>query len=297
MTEKSRILIVEDDLDLAEMLNAYFSVQGYEVSTAAWGEDAVRTSHDTIPDLVVLDIRLPDIDGYEVCRRIRTNRRTQNTPIIFLTEKRDRVDKLAGLELGVVDYITKPFDIQELRLRVRNALNRAEQQSPVNPITSMAEGNLIVEEMQRMLYDDSRADWAVLLVTISGLDDFREMYGFVASDDVLRAVSLMLNNTVREVGSSDKDTIGHIEAYDFVILTNTERVKDIRERIQVRLQHSMEYFYPLRDRDKARQAMSESSLQLMIGQVTANDGKTYHDVENLRQDLYASREVPAPHDE
>ncbi len=293
MTEESRILIVEDDLDLSEMLNAYFSVQGYEVSTAAWGEDAVRLSNEKIPDLVVLDIRLPDIDGYEVCRRIRTNRRTQHTPIIFLTEKRDRVDKLAGLELGVVDYITKPFDIQELRLRVRNALNRAEQQSPVNPITSMPEGPLIIEEMQNMLYDENRTDWAVLLVTISGLDDFREMYGFVASDDVLRAVSLMLNNTVREVGTSDKDTIGHIDGYDFVILTNIERVKDIRERIQVRLQHSMEYFYPLRDRDKARQAMSDSSLQLMIGQITSSDGKTYYEVENLREDLYNSREVPS----
>jgi PleD family two-component response regulator len=273
------------------MLNAYFSVQGYEVSTAAWGEDAIRLSHDNTPDLVVLDIRLPDIDGYEVCRRIRTNRRTQNTPIIFLTEKRDRVDKLAGLELGVVDYITKPFDIQELRLRVRNALNRAEQASPVNPITSMPESQLLEEEMQKMIYDESRTDWAVLMVTISGLDEFREKYGFVASDDVLRAVSLMLNNTVREVGASEKDAIGHIDAYDFVILTTGDRLREIRERIEVRLQHSMEYFYPLRDREKARQAMSESHLQLMIGQVSSQDGKSYFDIDTLRQDLYDSREI------
>ena len=72
MTDKSNILIVEDDLDLAEMLNAYFRVQGYEVQTAAWGEDAVRMTQEDPPDLVVLDIRLPDIDGYEVCRRLRS---------------------------------------------------------------------------------------------------------------------------------------------------------------------------------------------------------------------------------
>ncbi len=140
MSDKSHILIVEDDLDLAEMLNAYFRVQGYEVQTAAWGEDAVRMTREDPPDLVVLDIRLPDIDGYEVCRRLRTNRRTQDIPIIFLTEKRDRVDKLTGLELGVVDYITKPFDIQELRLRVRNSLRRATQTLLVNPVTNMPEG-------------------------------------------------------------------------------------------------------------------------------------------------------------
>lgn len=106
---KSKILVVEDDLDVAEMLNAYFRVQGYEVFTVNWGEDGVRACQTVSPDLVVLDIRLPDIDGYEVARRLRTDRRTQDVPIIFLTEKRDRADRLHGLELGADDYITKPF--------------------------------------------------------------------------------------------------------------------------------------------------------------------------------------------
>ncbi|RMF35375.1 MAG: DNA-binding response regulator, partial [Chloroflexi bacterium] len=121
MTEVQRILVVEDDVDTAEMLTAYFEAQGYEVLSAAWGEDALRMTQEVVPDLVVLDIRLPDIDGYEVCRRLRSHRRTEHIPIIFLTERRERIDRLTGLELGAVDYITKPFDIQELRLRVRNA--------------------------------------------------------------------------------------------------------------------------------------------------------------------------------
>src|SRR5262245_61778176 len=133
--DKSRILIVEDDLDLSEMLNAYFRVQNYDVLTAAWGADALRISQEELVDLIVLDIRLPDIDGYEICRQLRAQRQTHDTPIIFLTEKRDRVDKLQGLELGVVDYITKPFDIQELRLRVRNAIQRASRQTLMNPVT------------------------------------------------------------------------------------------------------------------------------------------------------------------
>ncbi len=119
---KSKILIVEDDLDIAEMLNAYFRVQGYEVFTVNWGEDGVRAAQTVLPDLMILDIRLPDIDGYEVARRVRTDRRTNEIPIIFLTEKRERIDRLQGFEVGADDYITKPFDVQELRLRVRNAL-------------------------------------------------------------------------------------------------------------------------------------------------------------------------------
>ena len=286
MTDKAQILIVEDDLDLAEMLNAYFRVQGYEVQTAAWGEEAVRTARVNTPDLVVLDIRLPDIDGYEVCRRLRTDRRTQNTPIIFLTEKRDRVDKLSGLELGVVDYITKPFDIQELRLRVRNVLQRATLPSLTNPVTNLPEGAVVDEKLGQMIV--SEAKWAALLVAIQGLETFRELYGFVASDDVLRAVSLMMNNAVREVGN-ETDFVGHLAAHDFIIITDADHLSPIRARIEMRLRQSMEYFYPLKDREKARQAMQENRLKLEIGQVLHTEGP-FVDVEALKTAIRRSRQ-------
>jgi DNA-binding response OmpR family regulator len=287
VTDKSHILIVEDDLDLAEMLNAYFRVQGYEVETAAWGEDAVRMTKANPPDLVVLDIRLPDIDGYEVCRRIRTQRRTQSVPVIFLTEKRDRVDKLSGLELGVVDYITKPFDIQELRLRVRNALRRASQASLVNPVTNLPEGPTVDDRLGKLMFSDSA--WAMLLITIMGLDSFRELYGFIASDDVLRAVSLMMNNAVREVGSAE-DFIGHLAANDFIIITDDTHLAPIRERIEVRLKQSMAYFYPLKDRDKAQQAMAENRLKLVIGQIDHHQAP-FSDLDAIKTAVLKSREL------
>jgi PleD family two-component response regulator len=289
VADKSQILIVEDDLDLAEMLNAYFRVQGYEVQTAAWGEDAVRITQEVRPDLVVLDIRLPDIDGYEVCRRLRSHRRTQDVPIIFLTEKRDRVDKLLGLELGVVDYITKPFDIQELRLRVRNTLRRADQVSVSNPVTGLAEGLFVDERLITLLTDDT--PWCVLLMSIVGLENFREMYGFVASDDVLRAVSLMMSNAVRDLGSGD-DFIGHLAPHDFVIVTDSEHCTAIRERIETRLSQSMEYFYPLKDRDKARQAMEENRLRLAIGEVRQTAGP-FNDLEPLKEAILKSTGLEA----
>lgn len=288
MSSKSQILIVEDDLDLAEMLNAYFRVQGYEVLTAAWGEDAVRMSRENIPDLIVLDIRLPDIDGYEVCRQIRSNRVTATTPVIFLTEKRDRVDKLAGLELGVVDYITKPFDIQELRLRVRNALNRVSQAPLTNPVTNIPEGDLTDERLEALL---SHSDaWAVLMMKINGLEKFRELYGFVASDDVLRAVSLMMNNAVREAGD-ESDYIGHLSSDSFIIITLEDRIDGIRERIEVRLEQSMEYFYPLKDRDRVREAMDENRLRLTMGTLHHDEGP-FSDLDDLKTALYRLQGQP-----
>lgn len=282
--DKPNILIVEDDLDLAEMLNAYFRVQNYEVLTAAWGEEAVQVSRDHDVDLVVLDIRLPDIDGFEVCRRLRSQRRTQDTPIIFLTEKRDRVDKLQGLELGVVDYITKPFDIQELRLRIRNAINRANRQTLVNPVTDLPEGPMVEERIEQLIND--QGNWSLLQVSISSLSRFRELYGFVAADDVLRAVTLMMRNAVREHGNAE-DYIGHIGAEDFVIITQVDNVQRVRERIEKRIQQSREYFYPLKDRDKAREAMEANHLQLVSGVITRTSGP-FKGLEDLREALRKS---------
>jgi DNA-binding response OmpR family regulator len=287
LADKSQILIVEDDLDLSEMLNAYFRVQGYDVLTAAWGKDAIKLSQEHNPDLVVLDIRLPDIDGYEVCRQLRTNRRTQSIPVIFLTEKRDRVDKLAGLELGVVDYITKPFDIQELRLRVRNSLRRAAQQTLVNPVTNVAEGQLVDERLNEALFGTKA--WALLTIGIQGLDTFGDQYGFIASDDVLRAVTLMVNNAIREVGN-EGDFIGHLGPHEFVIITDAEHLPPIRERIETRIKQSMEYFYPLKDRDEARRAMAENHLRLMIGQLLSTEGP-FADLAALKAALSQRRHV------
>ena len=285
MTDKAQILIVEDDLDLSDMLRVFFDAQGYEVYTAAWGADAIQLTTDRHPDLVILDIRLPDIDGYEVCRRLRTQHRTHDLPIIFLTEKRDRVDRLAGLELGVVDYITKPFDIQELWLRVRNALRRAKAAPSTNPVTHLPEGPVVDEALAGLLTRDDA--WAVLLVTIDSLDDFREQYGFVAADDVLRAVGLMIRNTVRETGGH-AEAIGHLSPHDFVIVTGEPSLPAVRERIEARLSQSLEFFYPLGDRDEAGAVLSAGRLTMLIGQVTHRDGP-FDEVKALKTALLDAR--------
>jgi DNA-binding response OmpR family regulator len=243
---KSKILIVEDDPDVAEMLTAYFRSQEYEVFTVNWGEDGVRSAQEMTPDLVILDIRLPDIDGYEVATRLRGDRRTADIPIIFLTEKRDRADRLHGLEIGADDYITKPFDVQELRLRVRNALKRISQGSLTNPVTGLPEGTLVDEKLSEVLGRDGSA---LLFVSLENMDAFREAYGFVASDDVLRAISLMVVNTMREF-SRPEDFLGHLSVTDFILVVPPSNLTALSEKLRARLDQSMEYFYPIKDRDK-----------------------------------------------
>ncbi len=275
---KSKILIIEDDLDVAEMLNAYFRVQGYEVFTVNWGEDGVRSCQTVHPDLVILDIRLPDIDGYEVARRLRSDRRTAEVPIIFLTEKRDRADRLQGLELGADDYITKPFDVQELRLRVRNALKRMSQGSLTNPVSGLPEGALVDEKLSEIIQKNGSG---ILLVSIENMDAFREAYGFVASDDVLRAISLMIVNTMREI-SGPSDFLGHLSGTDFVLVSLPVNLAALQERLRTRLEQSMDYFYPIKDRERA--SKRRDRLGVKIAEIASVKGH-FTAVDQLKTEL------------
>ncbi len=276
---KPSLLIVEDDPDVAEMLNAYFQVQGYEVVTVYWGGDAIKIGRARRPDLVILDIRLPDIDGYEVARQLRENRRTKDVPIIFLTERRARSDRLQGLELGADDYITKPFDIQELRLRVRNALHRTTQSPLNNPVTNLPESTLVDERLSECLEAEG---WSILRVELENLDAFHEAYGFVASDDVLRAVGLMIQNAVRDLGSAN-DFVGQTGPAEFVLITAPHNIPALAERIRGRLEQSLDYFYPLKDR--GAEVPKRKKLSVRMSQLSDSQGP-FIDLDSLKAKFF-----------
>jgi PleD family two-component response regulator len=275
---KPKILVVEDDLDVAEMLNAFFCDQGYEVFTVNWGKDGVRSCQTVHPDLIILDIRLPDIDGYEVASRVRGDRRTAEIPIIFLTEKRSRSDRLLGLEIGADDYITKPFDLQELRLRVKNALKRASRGSLNNIVTALPEGTLVDEKLSETL---GRDGIALLLVSIDNMDSFRETYGFVAADDVLRAISMMIVNTMHEAISPD-EFLGHLDGTDFILVLNSSNLAAMSGKLRVRLEQAMEYFYPARNREEM--AGSKFGLKLNLTALTSFKDR-FAEVEQIKTEL------------
>ena len=121
---EKKLLIVEDDADTVEMLSLFFEEEGYRILSTAWGQDALKLCQELLPDLILLDIRLPDIDGFEVCRQLHNFFQTSHIPVICLTEKKEQADKIEGLEAGAIDYVTKPFNLHELKLRVRNAMRR-----------------------------------------------------------------------------------------------------------------------------------------------------------------------------
>lgn len=242
--ELCQILLVEDEPSTAEMLTAYFSSLGYRVTHAAWGQDALALASRALPDLVILDIHLPDMDGYEVCSQLRAQTRTENLPVIFLTERKERVDRLTGLELGAIDYITKPFDVQELRFRVRNALRRSGRSKLLHPITGLPTSRLIEEELERVVRS---SDLSVVGVSIKGMDQFSDVYGFVTHDDVLRAVALILRNTATESAGVGL-FVGQIGLYEYIVVAPSgQDVYVMMGRLDQRLNEAASFFYPHRD--------------------------------------------------
>ena len=124
MNTQNKILIVDDDVDLCNMLEYYFNNLGYEAHVARRGAEAIRIARDARPDVILLDVELPDSDGYTVANALRADRYTEHIPIVFLTAHGEREERLTALELGAADFIDKPFDAQELRLRVERLVKR-----------------------------------------------------------------------------------------------------------------------------------------------------------------------------
>lgn len=124
------LLVVEDDPDIRGLIVLHLAREGFRCRTAKSGVEALREARAAVPDLVVLDLLLPELDGLEVCRRLRADAATAAIPIIMLTAKADEVDRVVGLELGADDYVTKPFSPKELVARVRAVLRRARPAAP-----------------------------------------------------------------------------------------------------------------------------------------------------------------------
>ena len=243
---KGRLLIVEDDFDISNMLRIYFDSQGYETIIATRGEEALEMCRRSLPSLVILDIVLPDINGYEVCRNLRGNLRTSHIPIIFLTQRLERSDQIAGLELGADDYITKPFDLQLLMLRVEGALRRAGWLSLTSPVTGLPSSKLIEEQLRQII---RRKGWSVLYIGISHIGDFNDVYGFVAGDDVLRFTAMLLAEVVDELGTGS-EFIGHVGGDDFIIIGTPETAPQIKTRLAQRFSVEVATFYSFKDRER-----------------------------------------------
>lgn len=285
-----RILIVEDDLDISNMLQIFFTGQGYEVEVAVRGNDALEICRRQLPDLVVLDIMLPDMDGYAVCKEMRTTTRTSHIPIIFLTQKDERSDRIAGLELGADDYITKPFDIEELKLRVRTAIRSHQRLNLTNPTTGLPSARLIEDQLRGLI---GNKNWTLLLVGVDNLNPFNDAYGFVAGDEVMRFTAMLLNEVVEESGTLD-DFVGHASSDTFILITMASDVDTLRDQVRQRFDEGIRSHYNFMDREQGGITLPDGSLAplmaLSIGTVSG-ETQPFADIREITETAAELRRI------
>jgi len=290
---KGRILVVEDDTDISNMLRIYFTSQGYEVLVAPRGGEALERCRQQLPHVIVLDIMLPDIDGYEVCTQLRTNLRTSHIPIIFLTQKDERSDRIAGLELGADDYITKPFDIEELRLRVQNAQRRAERESLTNPTTGLPSGKMIEEQLRGLM---RKKNWGLLYIGLPGIEAFNDVYGFVAGDEVLRFAALIMSESVDNLGTPE-DFIGHVGGDDFIIISRADRAKAIADALIKRFNAEVGTHYDFQARQKGYivyQGQQAPLMTMAVG-IISPDTQEFTDIREITEAAAEARRRATGH--
>src|SRR3954467_4764599 len=198
--DRGRILVVDVDPDIARFVEINMRLEGFEVRVARDGEEALRAITEAMPDLVLLDVMMPRIDGVEVCRRLRAAPTTSHLAIIMLTAKSLSADKVVGLTAGADDYLIKPFDTLELVARVRSTMRRNAEMRAASPLTNLPGNTRIEDEISARM--TAGASFAVCYFDLDNFKAFNDAYGFLRGDDAILALARALQSAVVSAGET-----------------------------------------------------------------------------------------------
>ena len=246
---KQRILIADDEADIRLVLRTRLEFEGFTVLEASNGVEAVSMALDSSPDLIVLDVMMPELDGVEVCNRLRASFTTRNIPVIMVTARAGRADKLEGLSKGANDYITKPFDLNEVVQRVRNTLEWSRQQRSASPLTGLPGNHRINAEIRRTLGEEK--PFALLQIDIDHFKAFNDYYGYGRGDEAIQLLARILSESSSRHGGGDC-FVGHIGGDDFVMLCPCESAEDLGEDVLGWFNTASAELYDPEDRERGQ---------------------------------------------
>ena len=268
-----KILVVDDDPDIRDILKLTLSEENYEVFEAQDGQEALKIINTKPLDLVLLDYKIPKIDGRQLCRLTKKDLLLRHLPIIMVTAKGDISDKVGGIDAGADDYVVKPFEPKELLARIRMILRRTERDLEANPLTRLPGNVSILNELTKRL--ESKSLFAVCYLDLDKFKAYNDRYGFEHGDEVIRETARILIRTVHQLGNPD-DFIGHIGGDDFVIVATPKTADSLCKKITAEFDKTVPSFYNETDRKKGfitskdRQGKEQKIplLSISIGVVT-----------------------------
>jgi diguanylate cyclase (GGDEF)-like protein len=244
---EERLLIVDDDPFIARLLEIELQAAGYKVRVANDGQQAIDMVRGDPPDLVITDVMMPHVDGFELTRMLRQDPRTAAVSVIILTARGLSADKLEGFAIGADDYIVKPFDTPELLARVRGVLRRSKEMRDESPLTGLPGNVRVQEEIETRV--DSGGEFALLYIDIDHFKSFNDHYGFPRGDEVILAVARMLSEISQELAADD-NFVGHLGGDDFVAIVPPGPAALVAETIVQRFDREVLALYDENERDQ-----------------------------------------------
>lgn len=227
MSAAPHLLIVEDSPALLEGLVEVLTDEGYLVEMAASGTQALALCEQHTFDLLMVDVMLGDMTGFDLAHTLR-RRHAQTMPIVFITGQQEKDVLLEALQLGAADFVLKPFEIQELLLRVRNALDRVTRQRRANPHTGLPNDDASLTHAERVKQSDPTL--VTVRVQVEPLADYAQRYGVLARSRLLLRVGQLLAQALDDAGQPT-DFLGHADATTFLIVCAAERLPMITDRV------------------------------------------------------------------
>jgi PleD family two-component response regulator len=285
-----RLLIVDEDTKAVDALRIFLTEQGHQVDIVSEGDEALAYCRRQLPDLILMETALPDGDGYAVCRELRTTTQTSLVPIIFVTEQRSLQDKVAGLEAGADDFVTKPFDIEELYLRIQAAIRAHQHFSMTDAQTNLPSGRLIEDQIRDLV---RATDWTLLYIGVEHVSPFNTEYGFMVGDQVLRFAGNVIQDIVTQFGTLN-DFVGRASNEVFLVITRSDQVESMADQLRKGFGEGVRTYYSPTHRERGGIEQSDGSLaplmSLSIGIVSDKDGPFY-DINEITQAAAQARRV------
>lgn len=244
---QKKILIIDDSDFYAKCITDILVTAGYQVIRASRGEEGLQLVRKEKPDMVLLDVIMPDINGFEVCRILRDSESNNLMPIIMLTSQDHQEDKLIGLELGADDYIIKPFNQREMLSRVVNTLRRIDRNRGASPLTGLP-GNL---EIQREISSRIEKDeqFAAVYLDLDNFKAYNDVYGFARGDIAIKMTADTMTDQIGNYGS-ESDFVGHIGGDDFFLITQPANVDAVCQAIISQFDQRIRSIYNQDDLDR-----------------------------------------------
>jgi signal transduction histidine kinase/DNA-binding response OmpR family regulator len=244
--EAPRVLVVDDDPSIRMICREVLELGGYQVRDAGSATAALAEARRFRPDMIVLDVLMPGIDGYRCAELIRADPTIAMAPIMFLSARGDTADKVRAFRSGAEDYMVKPFDAAELLARVAKALDRQARELGASPTTQLPGADAIQAEIERRLAAGDATAVACYL-DLDNLKAFNDYYGYAKANAVIRQTGDVIRHVITSRGNPG-DFIGHIAGDDFVFVTSADRVDDVCRAICERFDHLIRLYYDPADR-------------------------------------------------